>query len=1311
MSSSAKWRAILIFSVVAHLATPLVSADEARARALLREAAQALRLEALLRKPGIAIEARGTRDLAARRQGMRHDPVENVPLATRLALDLRSESVAFETEGRVNSDAEEHLRYVFRLDRETLLVDRVNSRAFHIGRDTARQAARYRSTVPHLLLGALLDPQSPERAIGLCADPARSTRDLDVIEAQRADGATLLLGFERATRYLRMVEIVVDLPVDGRVPLAWSYDTYREVDGVPFPTGHRVSIDGRDFERLKYREVAFRAPAAHELAPPPWIATPAPRPSAPPASASTAAPPPATAPPPASPPAVSAEAASPLREIRPGVHFFRNARGGFHPLVVAQSDGLLVVDAPAAWHELAELPPSRSDGDGDSSSVGRSMLAELATLLPGQPVRRLVLTHHHGDHIGGALPFIDAGVEIIATRETRAALALLAGKHGRALDAARVRLASGRIRLEDSTRPVDLVDVGPNPHSEGMLVVYLPNERLLYQSDLFEPLSAANFPARERLPVMRWFGAWLERSGLNVEEVLAIHGSGRVTSAQLAAVRGEVGTAMRVAVVGATGTQGGAVARELLSRGIRVRALTRDPDGVRARALAEAGAEVVQASLDDVATLRAAFTGAHAVFAMTDFWEHGFEREIAHGRNIVAAARAVNSRHLIFSSVASAHRATGLPHFESKHEIERAIRESGLPFTVFRPASFMENWSGARTEFATGWLVDPQKPTSRQQLVSVRDLARFVADAVERPEEWIGRSVDLAGDELTIAEMAAVASRVFGSQVRHRRISWREAERAQGAEMIAMLRWFERSGYDVDVPALRAAYPWMMRFEEFLAQLPGSRDGPEQSGATAQAVGSLIDRVAAATRWPGAAAAPVLQLEWRGETGHPFDSHRPAPPWDSGRAWQGWLVDLPRGIAFSKQVEIANGARSIGATQVGPDRGGIAFSASSGALRRLDSASIDAALEERAPYSPLLALAALERHPDRVRLGADRTCRGQRLRTLTYERGDGRRLHFLVDPATHRMTCVDHDYVDYDGSVVPLRVEHDARAHSNAGPAHPRGFAEYAHGALVRRMELAYVEAGKQSLQIEAPSAGWKPVGAEAADLRRFQVLDLAPGVWLVGEGVMYQLFVEMDRFLIAIDAVSGNVEARLRAITERVPDKPVRYLLVTHPHADHLHGAHAFARRGATILAARSHVEAVRAHLGERFASQIEPVDELRRFESGDRRLDIVDLGPTPHSAHLLGAYLHAERLLFQSDLMVVSRWDPTPPASGNMLALDAAIRRLKLDVERIVSPHTPVLSSRQQLADAVRLASDRLVSLRLPYDERWRTDPAASW
>ena len=169
-----------------------------------------------------------------------------------------------------------------------------------------------------------------------------------------------------------------------------------------------------------------------------------------------------------------------------------------------------------------------------------------------------------------------------------------------------------------------------------------------------------------------------------------------------------------ILVCGATGKQGGAVTRSLLERGIRVRALTRDPQKPEAQALTEQGAEVVQGDMEDRSALdQVLVEGVYGVFSVQNFWETGYDREVQQGKTVADAAKAAGVEHLVYSSVGSAHRQTGLSHFESKWEAENHVRELDLRYTILRPVFFMQNWEMMRGMVLGGTLaqpLDPDKP-------------------------------------------------------------------------------------------------------------------------------------------------------------------------------------------------------------------------------------------------------------------------------------------------------------------------------------------------------------------------------------------------------------------------------------------------------------------------------------------------------------------------------------------------------------------------------------------------------------------------
>jgi uncharacterized protein YbjT (DUF2867 family) len=271
-----------------------------------------------------------------------------------------------------------------------------------------------------------------------------------------------------------------------------------------------------------------------------------------------------------------------------------------------------------------------------------------------------------------------------------------------------------------------------------------------------------------------------------------------------------------VLVVGATGKQGGAVARSLLDRGFHVRALTRDPHKPEAQALDEQGAEVVQGDMDDRSAMDRALEGAYGVFSMQNFWETGYDREVQQGKTVADAAKAASVEHFVYSSVGSAHRQTGIPHFESKAEVEEHVREIGLPYTILRPVFFMQNWEMMREMVLGGTLAQPLDPDKPFQQVAVEDVGAFAAIAFGNPDRWIGREVDLAGDEQTMPEIAKTFGHVMGREVSYYQVPWDQFEEQMGEEFTVNYRWFNDVGYEANIAALRQEYPELTTFERYL---------------------------------------------------------------------------------------------------------------------------------------------------------------------------------------------------------------------------------------------------------------------------------------------------------------------------------------------------------------------------------------------------------------------------------------------------------------------------------------------------------------
>lgn len=274
-----------------------------------------------------------------------------------------------------------------------------------------------------------------------------------------------------------------------------------------------------------------------------------------------------------------------------------------------------------------------------------------------------------------------------------------------------------------------------------------------------------------------------------------------------------------VVVAGATGTQGGAVARELNNRGYAVRGLTRNPDSDTARALRALGIEMVRGDFDDADSLDAALAGAYGAFSVQQYRGVGVDGEIRQGKAFADAAKRAGIEHFVYTSVAKATLGTGVPQFESKLIIEDYIRTLDIPFTIIRPASFMSTFESARAAtIAAGEFWGPLPPGLARVYIAPRDIGRFAAEAFDNPQKWLGTASSIAGDRISYADIAAAMSRVTGTMIEYHQIPWEDYSATATETAISRERWYMENTDPVDVDALRSEYPWLLSFEDYLRE-------------------------------------------------------------------------------------------------------------------------------------------------------------------------------------------------------------------------------------------------------------------------------------------------------------------------------------------------------------------------------------------------------------------------------------------------------------------------------------------------------------
>ncbi len=288
--------------------------------------------------------------------------------------------------------------------------------------------------------------------------------------------------------------------------------------------------------------------------------------------------------------------------------------------------------------------------------------------------------------------------------------------------------------------------------------------------------------------------------------------------------RGETVAGGPVLVFGATGQQGGAVAAALKAKGWPVRALVRDPNSTKAQQLSLSGVDVIRGDLDDPTSIRAAMSGAYGVFSVQPSSgqgaAHGItdEQEVRWGMTIADVAAAQRVGHLVYTSVNAAGKGpTGMGHFDSKSEIEAHIRSLDLCSTIVRPASFMELLMLPGMGLDQGYFSFFLRPDQRGQVIAVRDVGTIVASIFADPGRFTGQTIEIAGDEVTGAELGDKLSRAAGKPITYLRFPDSVLKENDFLGRLASLVDDGRIAGSADIAALRQDFGSLTSFDGWLA--------------------------------------------------------------------------------------------------------------------------------------------------------------------------------------------------------------------------------------------------------------------------------------------------------------------------------------------------------------------------------------------------------------------------------------------------------------------------------------------------------------
>jgi uncharacterized protein YbjT (DUF2867 family) len=302
-----------------------------------------------------------------------------------------------------------------------------------------------------------------------------------------------------------------------------------------------------------------------------------------------------------------------------------------------------------------------------------------------------------------------------------------------------------------------------------------------------------------------------------------------------------------IAVVGATGAQGGGLVHAILNdpgSGFAVRALTRKVDSDKAKELKQLGVEVVAADLDDVESLKRAFAGVHGAFLLTNFWEHfSPEKEYAQAKNMAQAAKHAGVKHVIWSTLEDTRKWIPLSdnrmptlkgkykveHFDAKGEADKLFTDAGVPTTFLLTSFYWENliYFGVGPKKGPDGKLALTYPMGDKKLpgIAAEDIGKCALAIFKKGKEFIGKTVGIAGEHLTIAQMAAALTKALGEEVRYHEVSPDEYRKFgfPGAEDMGNMFQFKRDFQEAFLgprnPAVaRSLNPSLQNFETWLAR-------------------------------------------------------------------------------------------------------------------------------------------------------------------------------------------------------------------------------------------------------------------------------------------------------------------------------------------------------------------------------------------------------------------------------------------------------------------------------------------------------------
>lgn len=336
--------------------------------------------------------------------------------------------------------------------------------------------------IPHMLLLEALANSSTLQYVGTRNFESKEHEVISVVFPNTK--IPVLLYVDKQAKLLTKYEYSTDFPGLGRSTIEYIFSDYRVHPMLNwFPTSHNIRINNKVWRSTKFDQVAVDSSEAEAML------------QLPPDLEGFIAPP------------------GTVKEIAKGVYFVYGV-SGFQPMFIEFKDFVVAIEAPANHPSVEETP---LETIGNINDVSAEFIAKIKQTVKNKPIKYVVITHCHSDHMGGLRAFLPEGPTVLTTPGNKAF-------YENFVPGMKVETFAGKRVITDGERTVELIDVGANPHTEENIVVYLPQEKYMFQGDLFYFANEATFPAKDRMTVMPFFANWLKKNNLAPERIYGFHG-------------------------------------------------------------------------------------------------------------------------------------------------------------------------------------------------------------------------------------------------------------------------------------------------------------------------------------------------------------------------------------------------------------------------------------------------------------------------------------------------------------------------------------------------------------------------------------------------------------------------------------------------------------------------------------------------------------------------------------------------------------------------------------------------------------------